>query len=79
MKLCVAIFGAQEWAIRLPSVIFGTATIPAIYWVSRQALSRRASLCVALLLAVSYHHIFFSQNARGYTAYVFWVFTESSG
>jgi mannosyltransferase len=27
----------------------------------------------ALLLAVSYHHIWFSQNARGYTGLLFWV------
>ncbi|MGI8618898.1 MAG: glycosyltransferase family 39 protein [Gemmatimonadaceae bacterium] len=78
VKLCVSIFGEQEWAIRLPAVIFGTATIPAIYWVSRQVLSRRASECVALLLAVSYHHIFFSQNARAYTAYVLFSLLSSA-
>lgn len=71
VKLAVACFGEQEWAIRLPAAIFGIVTIPLFYWVARLALSRRASLGAALLLAVSYHHIFFSQNARGYTAYLF--------
>ena len=70
IKLAIALFGEHEWAVRLPAMLFGTATIPAIYWVSRLALSRCGSLSVALLLAVSYHHVFFSQNARGYTAYL---------
>ena len=77
MKLVVACFGEHEWAVRLPAVLFGVATIPAIYWVSRIALSRRASLCVAVLMAASYHHIFFSQNARGYTAYLFFSVLSS--
>lgn len=70
VNLSIALFGQQEWAIRLPAVVFGTATIPAMYWVARLALSRAGSLGAALLLAVSYHHIFFSQNARGYAAYL---------
>ncbi len=77
VNLAIAGFGEREWAIRLPAVIFGTATIPAIYWVTRLALSRQASLSVALLLAVFYHHVFFSQNARGYTAYLFFSLLSS--
>jgi hypothetical protein len=69
-KLLVLLFGEREWALRLPAVIFGTATIPVLYWVGRKLMPRYASLGAALLLAVSYHHILFSQNARGYTAYV---------
>ncbi len=71
VNACIRLFGQHEWAIRLPAMLWGTATIPALYWVARQAMSRFASLCAALLLAVSYHHIFFSQNARGYSAYLF--------
>lgn len=78
IKLVITLFGEHEWAVRLPAMLFGTATIPSIYWLSRLALSRRGSLSVALLLAVSYHHVFFSQNARGYTAYLFFS-TLSTG
>ncbi len=77
VKLCTAFFGEQSWAIRLPAVMFGVATIPILYWFARQALSRRASLSAALLLAVSYHHIFYSQDARAYTAYVFFSLLSS--
>lgn len=71
VKATTRLFGEQEWAIRLPAVLFGVAGIPALYWLARLAASRLESLGIALLLAVSYHHIFFSQNARGYTAYLF--------
>lgn len=70
LKLSLALFGSHEWAVRLPAALFGVLTIPAMYWVSRLAMTRAGSLCAALLLAVSYHHVFFSQNARGYAAYL---------
>ena len=73
MKLAIAFFGEQEWAVRLPAAIFGAATIPIFYWVSRLMLSQRSSLCAALLLAVSYHHIFFSQNVRSYSMQLFFT------
>lgn len=73
----VAAFGQHEWSIRLPAVFFGVATIPAFYWVARMALPCFASLAAALLVAVSYHHIFFSQNARGYAAYMFFAVLSS--
>ena len=68
----VHVVGMKEWAIRLPAVVFGIACIPAIYYLARTALGRRESVLAAFLLAVSYHHIFFSQNARGYTGLLLW-------
>ena len=73
MKASIAAFGQSEWSVRIPAVTFGVLAIPALYWVARLGLSRIASLGAALLLATSYHHIFFSQNARGYTAYLFFA------
>lgn len=73
MKAAISVFGEHEWSVRVPAMMFGVATIPVMYWVARLAMSRIASLGAALLLAVSYHHIFFSQNARGYTGYLFFA------
>jgi len=73
MKAAIAVFGEHEWSVRIPAMMFGVAAVPTLYWVARPWLSRIASLGAALLLAVSYHHIFFSQNARGYTAYLFFA------
>lgn len=70
VKLAVAMFGEREWSVRLPAALLGAATIPVCYWVARLVLTRANSVAAALLLAVSYHHIFFSQNARGYIAHV---------
>jgi len=77
VQLSVSVFGEHEWAIRLPASLFGTATIPACYWAARLALSRWASLAAALLLACSYHHVFFSQNSRGYAGYILWAVVSS--
>ena len=69
-RVTVAWFGEHDWSIRLPAVLFGIATIPAIYWLARTVMGGWQSLSVALLTAVSYHHIWFSQNARGYSSYL---------
>lgn len=66
-------FGESNWALRLPAVLFGVATIPALYFCARQVTTQRESLLAAALLAVSYHHVWFSQNARGYTGLALWT------
>lgn len=71
VQLSTWLFGEGEWAVRLPAVLFGIGTIPVLYWIARLGLTRWASLASALLLATSYHHVFFSQNARGYASYLF--------
>lgn len=53
--------------------MFGVACIPALYALGTVVTSRLEALLAAVLLAVSYHHIWLSQNARDYTALVFWT------
>jgi mannosyltransferase len=67
-QLSVAVFGEHPWTIRLPAMVFGTVSVPVLYWLGRELTERAEALIAAGLLAVSYHHIWFSQNARGYTA-----------
>jgi 4-amino-4-deoxy-L-arabinose transferase-like glycosyltransferase len=62
------LFGESSWALRLPAVLFGTASLAALYWFGTLVATRREALLATALLTVSYHHIWFSQNARGYTA-----------
>ena len=66
----VKTFGYREWAIRLPALVFGVATIPAFYGAARLVFDRLRSVLAAALLAVSFQHVFFSQNARGYAGYL---------
>lgn len=72
-RIVIGLFGESESMVRIPAVAFGVLTIPCTYWVARLAMSRVAALGAALVLAASYHHVFFSQNARGYSAYLFFA------
>jgi len=69
-RASVALFGEHDWTVRLPAVVFGIATVPAMNWLARPVMKGWQSLAVAFLTAVSYHHIWFSQNARGYSGYL---------
>lgn len=66
-KASSATFGESPWALRLPAVAFGVASIGAVWLLFREAGDRWAAVAAATLLAVSFHHVWFSQNARGYT------------
>lgn len=71
-KAVVLALGESAWALRLPALIFGIAGIWALWRLARTALPAAPALTAAALLAVSYHHIWFSQNARGYTELMLW-------
>lgn len=76
-RACLTIFGESAWSLRLPAVFFGVGSIGALYYLGRQVSSVQEALLSALLLALSYHHIWFSQNARGYTGLAFWTILAS--
>ncbi|HAI96701.1 MAG: hypothetical protein CL866_00075 [Cycloclasticus sp.] len=67
-SVSISVFGEQPWVVRFPAIIFGVASIPAIYSLGRRVGDDKEALLAAALLAVSYHHVWFSQNARGYSA-----------
>ena len=67
----VLIFGDSEFASRLPSAIFGSFSIIAIYMVGRLAFNKNVGLLAALILATSIFHIKYSQEARSYSLLVF--------
>ena len=63
----VVMFGESAWALRLPAALLGVLSIPIIYVFGRQIAPRSEAFLAAAFLSVSYHHVWFSQNARGYT------------
>jgi hypothetical protein len=77
--------GGAEWAVRLPAVAFGVASIVLLRQFGRTIVTNAEANLAALVLAVSYHHVWFSQNARGYTGIMFfcigatWVFLRLAG
>ena len=72
-QLSVAILGENPVALRLPAILFGVGSILVQWGISRRITSPANALIVALLLAISYHHVWFSQNARGYTGLLFFT------
>lgn len=72
-RAVTSLAGESAWALRLPAVLFGTASLWATWWLGRQVAGWREGLLATALLAVSYHHVWFSQNARGYTGLLLWT------
>lgn len=81
--VAVQIFGESAWALRLPAVLFGITSIWATYLLGRRLIGSREVLLACALMTFSYHHIWFSQNARGYSAVLFfavlatWIWLEA--
>jgi 4-amino-4-deoxy-L-arabinose transferase-like glycosyltransferase len=71
-KLFAGLFGEAAWTVRLPAMVFGIGSIAAIWVLAKRVAGVRIAHITALLLALSFHHIWFSQNARGYTELAFW-------
>lgn len=63
--------GGTDWWIRIPAVVFGVASLWATFRFAGRVTSGAEALLATLILSVSYHHVWFSQNARGYTAMLF--------
>jgi mannosyltransferase len=73
------LFGPSPWALRLPAALFGIGSLLALYLLARRVTSVSEALLATALLAFSYHHIWFSQNARGYSGLLFWTLLSSWG
>lgn len=63
--------GLSEFSVRLVSVIYGTITIMAIYFLTKQFFNRQIGVITALFLAISPWHIHFSRvSLEGLTPFV---------
>lgn len=65
--LSVSAFGESAAALRAPAVLLGLASLVAFYRLAATWAPRDEAWIGTAALAVSYHHVWFSQNARGYT------------
>jgi len=71
LKPWLAVFGTSDWALRLPSVLFGALAAGATALVGSRLFSDLAGLVAGLALAASSFFVSWSQAARGYTLAVF--------
>lgn len=69
----MAVFGESAWALRLPAVFFSVGSIWALFLLGRRVSGEAAALLACGLMTFSYHHIWFAQNARGYSALLFFA------
>lgn len=69
--------GDTDFHLRLPSALFGTLSIAALYFTATEMFDRRVGLLSALLLALSPMHLWHGQDARMYTLLVFAILSSS--
>ena len=67
LKAVIEVFGVTLTSIRMPSVLFGVATVPLVYLIGRRLASIRVGVFASVLFAVSLPIVFWQQNARAYT------------
>lgn len=67
LKFFFGLFGYTPYAARFFSVIGGILGVWAMYVLGREMMSKRTGLVAAFFCAINYFHIFYSQEARGYS------------
>lgn len=65
--ISIGLGGDTPLMLRLPAILFGIASVPLIYMMGTRITSRFEALAAAMLATVAAYHVWFSQNARGYT------------
>ncbi len=65
LRWSVALFGSSEWALRLPSALLGTATVPVVFLLARR-LHSSSAWPTAILVTISPFLVWYSQETRHY-------------
>ncbi|MCL5798194.1 MAG: glycosyltransferase family 39 protein [Patescibacteria group bacterium] len=70
----MAVLGLSDWAVRLPSIIFGFLTIVLVYFFIKEYLGdKKIAALSAFLLLISPWHIIFSRTANEVSMQVFLI------
>lgn len=69
----VALFGLNEFAVRLVSAVYGIGAVLMMYLVGKEYFNERIGLWSALLLAISPWHVHFSRVGFQLITSVFWL------
>lgn len=67
------LFGFTEWVVRIPSVIFGIASVFMTYLLGKLIFEKKVALLAGLFLSLSPLHVYYSQEARMYSLAAFSV------
>jgi len=66
----IALFGESAFSLRMPTVLFSTASIILIYVLGKILFNKNTGLLAALIFSLSYYQIYYSQEARAYSLMV---------
>ena len=69
-KLCLLAGGEKEWVLRLPAFLFGSLTPPVLCRLGWKQFGPRVGVLAGLFLSVAMWPVWFSQDARGYSAMI---------
>ena len=64
-------FGDSEFSVRFPSVIFGSLAVILMYILGKRLFNKEVGVLSSLILSISAYNIYFSQEARPYSLFVF--------
>ena len=70
LKLWAALTSLDPLWLRVPSIAFGCAAVPAVWWVGRRMDRARTGLLAAWLIALSPLHAYYSEEIRMYAMLV---------
>jgi mannosyltransferase len=65
-RIAFTLFGHTEFVARIISVIAGTFSILAVYWLGKELLNKSLGLIAAILTCVNFYNLAYSQEARCY-------------
>ena len=71
------LLGDSDFLLRLPSALFGIASLPVLYILARDLTSRQAAIFSVFVLALSPFHIWYSQEGRMYSQLMFFSLLSS--
>lgn len=71
LKSWILLLGQSEIAVRIPSVIFGAATVYVTYLIGLKLFEKKTALIAATLMATAPLAIYYSQEARMYSLAAF--------
>jgi mannosyltransferase len=64
------VFGSSDTIVRLPACLYGTASIPIIYFLGRKVFGELPAIIAAIMLALSPMAVAFSQEVRMYSLFL---------
>jgi uncharacterized membrane protein len=65
------LLGESDFLLRLPSALFGIASLPVVYILARDLTSKESAVFAVFVLAISPFHVWYSQDGRMYMQLMF--------